>query len=85
LKPLLHVEDIAYAFAAVLAAPREAFDGQVFNLGVTNENYQTMELAEIVVGAVPGSTIEHVRSAAAAYAAAFRALPRRPLAPAAGQ
>jgi len=26
----------------------------------------------------PGSTVEHVRSAAAAYAAAFRALPRRP-------
>ena len=28
----------------------------------------------------PGSTVEHVRSAAAAYAAAFRALPRRPIA-----
>lgn len=59
-RPLVHVEDIAYAFAAVLASPREAFHGQVFNLGVTNENYQTMELAEIVVGAVPGSTIERV-------------------------
>jgi 2-dehydro-3-deoxyphosphogalactonate aldolase len=28
----------------------------------------------------PGSTVEHVRSSAAAYAAAFRALPRRPTA-----
>ena len=26
----------------------------------------------------PGATVEHVRSAAAAYAAAFRALPKRP-------
>jgi 2-dehydro-3-deoxyphosphogalactonate aldolase len=33
----------------------------------------------------PGSTIEHVRSAAAAYAAAFRALPRRPNAAATAQ
>jgi nucleoside-diphosphate-sugar epimerase len=59
-RPLVHVEDIAYAFAAALASPREALHGQVFNLGVTNENYQVLELAEIVVGAVPGSTIEHV-------------------------
>ncbi len=57
---LVHVEDIAYAFAAALASPRETLHGQVFNLGVTNENYQILELAEIVVGAVPGSTIEHV-------------------------
>ena len=33
----------------------------------------------------PGSTVEHVRSAAAAYAAAFRALPRRPHAAASAQ
>ena len=59
-RPLVHVEDIAYAFAAALASPRETLHGQVFNLGVTNENYQILELAEIVVGAVPGSTIEHV-------------------------
>ena len=62
-RPLVHVEDIAYAFAAALAAPREALHGQVFNLGVTNENYQILELAEMVVGAVPGSTIEHVPAA----------------------
>jgi nucleoside-diphosphate-sugar epimerase len=59
-RPLVHVEDIAYAFAAALASPREALHGQVFNLGVTNENYQVLELAEIVVGAVPGSSVEHV-------------------------
>jgi 2-dehydro-3-deoxyphosphogalactonate aldolase len=33
----------------------------------------------------PGSTVEHVRAAAAAYAAAFRALPRRPGAGAGGK
>jgi 2-dehydro-3-deoxyphosphogalactonate aldolase len=33
----------------------------------------------------PGSTVEHVRAAAAAYAAAFRALPRRPGASAGGK
>lgn len=33
----------------------------------------------------PGTTVEHVKSAAAAYAAAFRALPRRPAATASPQ
>ena len=62
-RPLVHVEDIAYAFAAALAAPREVLHGQVFNLGATSENYQILELAEIVTGAVPGSTIEYVPGA----------------------
>lgn len=59
-RPLVHVEDIAYAFAAALAARRQAIHGQVFNVGANSENYQVSELAEIVRGAVPGSTIEYL-------------------------
>ncbi len=59
-RPLVHVEDIAHAFAAALGAPREILHGHTFNVGATSENYQVSELAEIVLGAVPGSTIEYV-------------------------
>jgi nucleoside-diphosphate-sugar epimerase len=59
-RPLIHVQDIARAFAAGLAVPREAVHGQAFNVGVTGENYQVSELAEIVRAAVPGCSVEHV-------------------------
>jgi nucleoside-diphosphate-sugar epimerase len=57
-RPLVHVEDVARAFAAVLAAPREAIHNQAFNVGGNSENYQIRDLAEIVRVVVPGSTIE---------------------------
>jgi len=59
-RPLVHVEDIAHAFAAALAARTEAIHAQVFNVGANSENYQISELAEIVRGAVPGSTIDYL-------------------------
>jgi nucleoside-diphosphate-sugar epimerase len=59
-RPLIHVQDIARAFAVGLAAPREAVHGHAFNVGVNGENYQLSELAEIVRAAVPGCSVEHV-------------------------
>ena len=58
-RPLIHVQDIAQAFAAALDAPREAVHGQAFNVGAHGENYQVSELAEIVRQAVPGCAIDH--------------------------
>ena len=58
-RPLVHVEDIARAFVATLVAPREAVHNQVFNVGVTDENYQVRDLAEIVRDAVPGTRVEY--------------------------
>lgn len=58
-RPLVHVEDICRAFAAVLTAPREAIHNQAFNVGRTEENYRIADVAEIVRGAVPGSRIEY--------------------------
>ena len=56
-RPMVHVEDIASAFVAVLAAPRERVHDQAFNVGVTQHNYRMRELAEIVAEVVPGSRI----------------------------
>ena len=62
-RPLVHVEDIARAFVAVLAAPREAIHDQAFNVGRTSENYRIRELADIVANTVPGCRITYAEGA----------------------
>ncbi len=57
-RPIVHVEDIARAFLAVLAAPRELVHNEAFNVGSTQENYQIRQLATIVGEVVPGSTVD---------------------------
>ena len=54
-RPLVHVEDIAGAFLAVLHAPRELVHDEAFNVGASAENYRIRDLAEIVEKIVPGA------------------------------
>lgn len=56
-RPIVHVEDIARAYVAALEAPREKVHNQAFNVGLTSENYQIREIAELVRDVVPGSKI----------------------------
>ena len=56
-RPLVHIEDIARAFMAVLAAPRERVFNEAFNVGRTEENYQIRDLARMVEQVVPGSVV----------------------------
>ncbi|MBL8527328.1 MAG: SDR family oxidoreductase [Burkholderiales bacterium] len=56
-RPLVHIEDIARAFVAVLAAPRERVFNEAFNVGRTEENYQIRDLARMVEQVVPGSVV----------------------------
>jgi nucleoside-diphosphate-sugar epimerase len=58
-RPLIHVEDICRAFQAALEAPIEAVHNEAFNVGITEENYQVRDLAEIVRQTVPGCSIEY--------------------------
>ena len=58
-RPIVHVQDIARAFAVGLVAPRQAVHNQAFNVGSNEENYQVNELAEIVRNTVPGCTVEY--------------------------
>ncbi len=58
-RPIVHIEDIARAFAAVLDAPREAIHNQAFNVGATEENYQVRDLGQIVSEIVPGSVVSY--------------------------
>ena len=58
-RPLIHVEDVCDAFIAVMEAPAEVAHNQVFHVGSNKENYQIMQLAEIVRSVVPGCGIEY--------------------------
>jgi nucleoside-diphosphate-sugar epimerase len=60
-RPVVHIEDIARAFLAVLAAPREVVHNQALNVGQTEENYRVRQLADIVQEVVPGSKIEYAQ------------------------
>jgi nucleoside-diphosphate-sugar epimerase len=57
-RPIVHVEDIAEAFLAVLQAPKEQVENQAFNVGHTGHNYRISEIAEIVSRVVPDCRIE---------------------------
>ncbi|MGZ8708179.1 MAG: NAD-dependent epimerase/dehydratase family protein [Gaiellaceae bacterium] len=61
-RPLVHVQDIARATAALLEAPRELVHGKAFNIGGGEENYQVRELGEIVRETVPDCTVEYAGS-----------------------
>jgi len=58
-RPIVHIRDIIGAMVAVLDAPRETVHNQIFNVGLTSENYRISEIADIVAKTVPGSTVEY--------------------------
>lgn len=62
-RPLVHVEDIARAFLAVVEAPRSVVHNRAFNVGRTDETYRIREVAEIVADVVPGSTVAFAEGA----------------------
>ena len=47
-RPIVHIEDICTAIACCLTAPDSAIQGQVFNVGASEENYRVREIAQIV-------------------------------------
>lgn len=62
-RPIVHIEDISRAFAAVATAPRELVHKEAFNVGRTDQNYRMRELAEIVSETVPGCRVEYAPDA----------------------
>ena len=62
-RPLVHAEDIARAFKAVIEAPPSQVSGEVFNVGQTRENFRVREVADLVARIVPGATVTYEGSA----------------------
>ena len=61
-RPLVHIEDVARGFAAVIRAPLEIVHNKIYNLGRDEENYRVREIAEIVQQTVPGCHIEYAKN-----------------------
>jgi nucleoside-diphosphate-sugar epimerase len=64
-RPLIHVQDMAGAIAAALAAPRERIHAQAFNAGSSTANYVVRDLALMVAEAVTGVEVEFAEGAGA--------------------
>lgn len=64
-RPIVHIADIAQAFQRVAEAPREAVQGEAFNVGVTGHNYQVRDIARMVGAAMPGCDIRFAEGAGA--------------------
>ena len=62
-RPVVHIEDIALAFLAVLHAPRELVHNEAFNVGRSEDNYQIRDLADLVEAEVPNSRVEYAEGA----------------------
>jgi len=62
-RPIVHIEDIARAFLAVLAAPAETVAGEALNVGRNDQNYRIREIAEIVKETVPGCEVTFAEDA----------------------
>ena len=62
-RPLIHVEDMAGAIAAVLAAPRDLIHGEAFNAGASDANYVIRDLALMVADAVTAVEVEFAQGA----------------------
>jgi len=73
-RPVVHVQDVARAFQAMLEAPRELVHNQAFNVGADDLNHQIREVGQIVAETVPACKLAMVPQAGAdqrTYKAAF--------------
>jgi len=52
-RPLVHAEDIARAFIAVIEAPKDSVNKQCYNVGQSEENFQIKDIAKMVGEVVP--------------------------------
>ncbi|MDV2502436.1 MAG: SDR family oxidoreductase [bacterium] len=59
-RPLIHIKDVARAFQLVMTADAAVVNGQVFNAGGNDLNYQVRYIAEVVKEIYPGITIHAV-------------------------
>ncbi|WP_144098572.1 NAD-dependent epimerase/dehydratase family protein [Croceicoccus sediminis] len=55
---LLHVDDAAKAFAAILTAPRDLIHREVFNIGRVRESLSLIEIGMALKAVLPGARID---------------------------
>ena len=53
-RPIVHVKDVANAIIKVIEAEKEKVAGEVFNVGSNEQNYNMLELADLIGSIRPG-------------------------------
>jgi nucleoside-diphosphate-sugar epimerase len=56
-RPIVHIEDICEAMRCAVEASANAVNGEIFNVGRTEENFRIREIAQIVSEAFPGCEV----------------------------
>ena len=51
-RPFIHVKDVAEAYVAIIKAPKEKINGEIFNVGSNHQNYRILTLAKEVAKAM---------------------------------
>jgi nucleoside-diphosphate-sugar epimerase len=59
-RPYIHVRDAARGIAEVLAAPLDTVGGVVFNVGSTDQNFQKLQLVDMIRPYAPAAVVEYV-------------------------
>jgi nucleoside-diphosphate-sugar epimerase len=60
-RPYVHVRDAARAVVLALEAPPDVVSGEVFNVGMTSENYRKLDLVDFLRRRIPKMQVEFVR------------------------
>ena len=60
-RPYVHVQDAARALRMVADAPTEDVDGEVYNVGHSDENYRKLDLVELITSALGRGDVTYVR------------------------
>ena len=59
-RPLVHVQDIVEALLLALESPAEKVNGEIFNVGSEDQNYQIQQLVQFVVDIIPHVTVHRI-------------------------
>jgi len=59
-RPFVHVSDVVQAFRLAMDAEPEKVNGEIFNVGSDDQNYQIKQLAQFVTDVIPNVTVHHI-------------------------
>jgi len=62
-RPFIHVEDAAVAVVKILEAPTDNIEGEIFNVGSDEQNYQISQIGNIVQKLIPHTKVIHQKEA----------------------
>lgn len=59
-RPFVHIQDVVRAFLETLEASSDLVNGQIFNVGSDEQNYQIKQLAKFVLDIIPNVEVHNV-------------------------